>query len=597
MKKAGLKILLAGALLFAAGIFPQQELTVRGEEAGYEEYGTESSDQTDETETEEVLPESYYLPIESNEVSGWPQGPQIEAEAAVVMDEDTGAFLYSKNMEAKEYPASITKIMTCLLALEHGNLNDTVTFSESVYGIEYGSSHVGIQPGEQMSLRDALYALMLASANDAAVGIAEHIAGSVDAFVEMMNEKAAQLGCTNTHFTNPHGLHDENHYTCARDMALIARAAYQNRNYRRIVGTQYYNIEETNEVDEIRYLANHQQMLMDGEFHYDGCTGGKTGFTEDSLNTLVTYAGREKRTLICVLLRVNGIYKMYDETARLLDYGFDNFKRLRVRIPEYSSTWAELAGADTLGEMSVTYAPCLTQKAVNKQSSIVLDVPRNLESGDITRRLTENGTIRFSYEGWDLGSADVSFASMNLDISGPRLSAGTAAALTARQETEEEQSLQEQALHTVSGFWGVVREQAGRLNSWILDNDLTAAVIGLVLIVLMIPMLLIAWTRNSKAKKIRRARKQERDERVRIEKDIESRPVSEIEQELRKELEKEREQRRLAEEKRARQEKEEAEMQEAEKIIEKEEALREAEQAVLEIRQETSAKDEGGEEV
>ena len=171
MKKAGLKILLAGALLFAAGIFPQQELTVRGEEAGYEEYGTESSDQTDETETEEVLPESYYLPIESNEVSGWPQGPQIEAEAAVVMDEDTGAFLYSKNMEAKEYPASITKIMTCLLALEHGNLNDTVTFSESVYGIEYGSSHVGIQPGEQMSLRDALYALMLASANDAAVGL------------------------------------------------------------------------------------------------------------------------------------------------------------------------------------------------------------------------------------------------------------------------------------------------------------------------------------------------------------------------------------------------------------------------------------------
>ena len=166
--------------------------------------------------------------------------------------------------------------------------------------------------------------------------------------------------------------------------------------------------------------------------------------------------------------------------------------------------------------MSVTYAPCLTQKAVNKQSSIVLDVPRNLESGDITRRLTENGTIRFSYEGWDLGSTDVSFASMNLDISGPRLSAGTAATLTARQETEEEQSLQEQALHTVSGFWGVVREQAGRLNSWILDNDLTAAVIGLVLIVLMIPMLLIAWTRNSKAKKIRRARKQERDERVRI---------------------------------------------------------------------------------
>ena len=137
MKKAGLKILLAGALLFAAGIFPQQELTVRGEEAGYEEYGTESSDQTDETETEEVLPESYYLPIESNEVSGWPQGGlRSRRRQLSFMDEDTGAFLYSKKHGGKRISCSITKIMTCLLALEHGNLNDTVTFSESVYGIE-----------------------------------------------------------------------------------------------------------------------------------------------------------------------------------------------------------------------------------------------------------------------------------------------------------------------------------------------------------------------------------------------------------------------------------------------------------------------------
>ena len=179
-----------------------------------------------EEETEDPYPDSYYLPIESNSVEGWPQAYAIQADAAVVMDAETGAFLFSKNMDAKEYPASITKIMTTMLALENCSLDTEITFSESaVYNLEEGSSHAGIQVGEVMTMEQALYGLMLESANDIANGIAEQVSGSQSAFAELMTEKAAELGCVNTHFTNSHGLHNEEHYTCAYDMALTAQAA------------------------------------------------------------------------------------------------------------------------------------------------------------------------------------------------------------------------------------------------------------------------------------------------------------------------------------------------------------------------------------
>ena len=146
------------------------------------------SEEEVEEETEEPLPDSYYYPIESNEISGWPQGPQIEAAAATVLDMDTGTFLYSKNATSKQYPASITKIMTTLLLVENCNLDDTITFSEIVYDLEEGSSHLGIKPGEEMTLRDAAYGMMLASANDICNGVAEYMAGSISGFADLMNQ-------------------------------------------------------------------------------------------------------------------------------------------------------------------------------------------------------------------------------------------------------------------------------------------------------------------------------------------------------------------------------------------------------------------------
>lgn len=278
-------------------------------------------------ETPDPFPPSYYLPIQTNELPGWPQGPQVEAESVILMDADYGVILYEKNAHQRQYPASITKIMTALLTVENANLSDVVTFSENaVYGIEPGSSHIGIDVGEQLTVEQSLYGLMLASANEVAMGLAEHVAGSVEAFVDMMNRRAAELGCKDTHFVNPHGLHDENHYTTAYDMALIAKAAYQNRTFRGITGTAQYEIPPTNMEEETRYLVNNQKLLSTDEWYYLGCRGGKTGFTDQALNTLVTYAKRDNCTLICINLHTNGIVPIYTDTTTLLDYGFANFQ-------------------------------------------------------------------------------------------------------------------------------------------------------------------------------------------------------------------------------------------------------------------------------
>ena len=292
--------------------------------------GETPSESEEGTEEERLEPDAYFAAVQSNEVEGWPQGPAVWAESAAVMDLDSGAFLYAKDIDAVKYPASITKIMTSLLALENASLSERVTFSENaIYGIERDSSHIGIRVGEILSMEECLYGMMLESANEVCLAVAEHISGSVEAFVELMNQRAQELGCTNTHFTNPNGLPDENHYTTAHDMALIAQAAYSNPTFRQICRTQTYTIPTTNMCGEQRWLNNHHKMLPDGDYAYEGCTGGKTGFTMAALNTLVTYAERDGRRLVCVSLRTNGP-QVYLDTASMLDYGFNNFQNVTL---------------------------------------------------------------------------------------------------------------------------------------------------------------------------------------------------------------------------------------------------------------------------
>ena len=225
----------------------------------------------------------------------WPSDVSIQADAGIVMDSDTGTVLYGKNMDQPYYPASITKILTALIVLEQCDLNEMVTFShDDVYNVEAGSSSAGIVEGDVLTVRDCLYALMLASANESANALACHVSGSREAFAQLMNEKAQSLGCTGSHFNNPSGLNDENHYTTAHDMALIASAAIQNPEFLTINGTRSYQLAPTKRTPEGGYVANHHKMLNKNEaVYYPGAFAGKTGYTSLAGNTLVTCAKKK----------------------------------------------------------------------------------------------------------------------------------------------------------------------------------------------------------------------------------------------------------------------------------------------------------------
>ena len=273
----------------------------------------------------------YKQPADTDSIKDWAKGPQIEGESAILVDMFTGAVLYSKNADKAQYPASITKIMTALLGCENLDPSQKFTMSQSAaYGIsDSNSSSIYADTGEEFTIEQALMAVMLQSANEMTLAVAELTTGSTKKFVEQMNLKARQLGCTNTHFNNPNGLPDEIHYTTAADMAKIARAAWFNPTFRKFASTQYYEIPPTNKFAETRYLLNHHKMMKNQAYAYNGVLGGKTGYTEAAGNTLVTYAKNDNTYLVSVVLQsVNGAYS---DTKALLDYGFNNLSRTAVK--------------------------------------------------------------------------------------------------------------------------------------------------------------------------------------------------------------------------------------------------------------------------
>ena len=209
----------------------------------------------------------------------WPENVSIESEGGIVMDADTGTVLYGKNIHKTYYPASITKILTALIVLEECELDEMVTFSHNaVYNVEAGSSSAGLDEGDVLSVKDCLYALLLKSANEAANALAEHVGGTVEGFAEIMNEKAASLGCQDSHFANPSGLNDPEHYVSAYDMALIGKAALQNETFVEINSTLYYDLPVTKRNPEGgRIYPGHKMLKKNMAEYYEGCLGGKTG--------------------------------------------------------------------------------------------------------------------------------------------------------------------------------------------------------------------------------------------------------------------------------------------------------------------------------
>jgi len=236
----------------------------------------------------------------------------VVAESAALLDTFTGEFLYKKNEDARQYPASATKILTALVVIEAGDLDKVLTVQPVDTKVE--PSSLDLKPGEQYTRRQLLYGLLLKSANDVALALARDNAGSVEAFVEKMNRRAAELGATSSHFANPHGLHDPNHYTTAHDLALIARAAMQQPFLREIVSTIYYTWKSPSRG--AYQLRNHNRLLR----HFAGCNGLKTGYTRAAQQVLVSSALREGHEVISVVLHTNkpGIW---DDSKSLLAYG------------------------------------------------------------------------------------------------------------------------------------------------------------------------------------------------------------------------------------------------------------------------------------
>ena len=263
----------------------------------------------------------------------WPSGIEVGSNSAIVMEASTGTVLFEKNADEVHYPASITKLLTGLVAVENSEPDEIVTFSREAVAESYGgTSSIARDVGEKMTMEQCLYGMMLESANECAYAIGEHIGGDMKTFVRMMNERAIELGCKNTHFTNPNGLPDEEHVTTARDMALIGQAVINNPDIAQIVGTKTYTIPPTNVHKDETFLNNHHAMLNyyhTSRYLYEGCLGGKTGYTVAANNTLVTFAKRDGMTLICVVMQADRPYH-YEDTVNLFDYCFDNFQTIDI---------------------------------------------------------------------------------------------------------------------------------------------------------------------------------------------------------------------------------------------------------------------------
>lgn len=317
----------------------------------------------------------------------------IIGNGAILIDYDSGAVLYEKNMHEKLYPASTTKIMTAILAIEHGfqfdKMDDMVTVDPEVISLTYGS-HIALDYDEQMSFEDLLHALMIASANDAALALGKHVAGSIEGFVEMMNQKAKELGALNTNFANPNGLHDDNHYTTAYDLSLIAQYAMANDYFRELSSKSSYTIEPTNKKTEPRYLYSTNSFFygnntinLNGRtvpIKYDGVIAGKTGYTGDAGNCLVTLAERNSQKLLTVVLKSNGT-EVYADTHKLLNYGFNSFDKIVVGHANEFIDNVEIENG------TLPYASIVIDKDVNYTL-------KSEDAGRITRKININENIK-----------------------------------------------------------------------------------------------------------------------------------------------------------------------------------------------------------
>ena len=313
----------------------------------------------------------------------WPIDTGIQSEAGIVMDMNSGAILYGQNIHLTYPPASITKILTALIVLENCSLDDTVTFSTTaVNQVEADSGNkISVVAGDQLSVEDCLYSLLLVSCNQAANALAEHTAGSISAFVDMMNEKLVELGCQESHFENPSGLNGDNQYVSAYDMALIAQAAYDNETMVEISSATTHKIAPTTQnPDGFTIRGEHRLCVTEDQsspYYYPEAVAGKTGYLIKAGNTLVTYAVKDNRRLVSVILKGQPRQYFVDGKA-LLEFGFRSFQNYTVA--DYESRY--VTGNETINLDKGSFQA--SDLMIDPDSVITLPNGASFEDADIS---------------------------------------------------------------------------------------------------------------------------------------------------------------------------------------------------------------------
>jgi len=345
----------------------------------------------------------------------------VDAKAALLIDLNSGRTLYEQNADEKVYPASLTKIMTCLLALENGNLSDVVTVSESALsGLDPSSSTAGLVAGEKMTLENILYCMMVVSANEACNVVAEHIAGSIPAFVDMMNARAAELGCTGTHFANPHGLHEDDHYTTVHDLALITEAALKSETFKQITNTVKYTVPATNMSDE-RSLETTNKLLVDSgsnPYYYSKAMGIKTGYTSSAGRCVISTAKDGDMYLLGIVCGAATVtlddgqteMESFPQCIRLFKYGFENYSYVTVLSTLYPV--AQVSVSNSAGSEAVAVAPSEDIRLLlpNDYDKTQLKTEIQLDKDTVEAPVSAGtvlGTDTVTYNGEVMGKADL----------------------------------------------------------------------------------------------------------------------------------------------------------------------------------------------
>ena len=364
---------------------------------------------------------SLFSPLTQSTEAEAKKKPSISADSGIVMDIQSGTILYEKNMDKKQYPASITKVMTALLAIENSSMDEIVTFSKSALNLESGASNINIVEGEKLTMEQCLYGILLMSANEVCNGVAEHIAGSIENYVKMMNERAKEIGCTGTHFANTNGLWQKDHYTTAHDMALIAREAYKNPDFAKVAGTKYYNIPKTNKNKYGHPCHNHHGMLVAGnypQYVYEYCVGGKTGYTNKCRYTLVTYGKKNGMTIVSVIMKApNPPWtepNEYTDTTQLLNYCFQNYSRFKIK----DDATKEINSQYLFTRFSPFYNESTSSLTIDEDAGVMLPkgvsldkATKNVDFYDKPVQGTDGrkiiGKITYTYENKEVGGSNI----------------------------------------------------------------------------------------------------------------------------------------------------------------------------------------------